>query len=288
MRRGFIRAHRGESGPIGKACETPRVSRSECCDCLNRPKSSAQTGREALEGFVAGWFEPHKGRYGYRRINRGLGRDGIVVSERRVLAAMRGPGPGAKGATRRRGRAKPAGKGGPRASLVNRVFDVDAGNRLWVGDITHIDTDGGRLCLAAAMDARHRKVVGCSMSGKVTGRLPIDALGQAVGREGPPDGFSPAFHDDRGSQYTSRALQGCLESHGVARSMSRPGNPRGDAVAESFFKALKRELVNDGRYRSGDEARREVLRYTEPCCNRQRLHSKNGYMAPCDLERDAA
>ena len=90
-------AHRGESGPIGKACETPRVSRSECCDCLNRPKSSAQTGREALEGFVAGWFEPHKGRYGYRRINRGLGRDGIVVSERRVLAAMRGPGPPGQG-----------------------------------------------------------------------------------------------------------------------------------------------------------------------------------------------
>lgn len=57
---------------------------------------------------------------------------------------------------------------------------------------------------------------------------------------------------------------------------------------ESFFKALKRELINDGRCRSKDEARQEVFKYIELYCNRQRLHSENGHMAPCDLERDAA
>ena len=55
-----------------------------------------------------------------------------------------------------------------------------------------------------------------------------------------------------------------------------------------FFKTLKRELTNDRRYESKDEARQEVFKYIELYYNRQRLHSKNGYMAPCDLERDAA
>lgn len=288
MRCEFVRAHGGEFGPIGKACEILRVSRPECYDCLNRPRSNAQIGREALEGFVVEKFEPHKGRYGYRRINRELRRDGTVVSEKRVLAVMRGLGPQAKGTTREHGRAKPVERGDPRVSLISRVFDVDAGNRLWVGDITYIDTDEGWLCLAAAMDAWHREVVGWSMSGGATERLAIDAPGQAVGREDPPDDFSLAFRDDQGSQYASRAFQRCLESHGMARSMSRPGNPWDNAVAESFSKTLKRELIDDRRYKSRDEARQEVFKCIELYHNRQRLHSKNGYMAPCDLERDAA
>ena len=288
MRCEFIKAHRGEFGPIRKACEILRVSRSEYYDYLNRPKSNAQIGREALEGFVVEKFELHKGRYGYRRINRELRRDGIVVSEKRVLAVMRRLGLQAKGTARKHRRAKPVEKGDPRVNLINRVFDVDARNRLWVGDITYIDTDEGWLYLAAVIDAWHRKVVGWSMSGRITEKLAIDALEQAVGREDPPDDFSLAFHDDQGPQYTSRAFQRCLESHGIAQSMSRPGNPWDNAVAESFFKTLKRELINDRRYKTRDEARQEVFKYIELYYNRQRLHSKNGYMAPCDLERDAA
>ena len=288
MRCEFIKAHRGEFGPIRKACEILRVSRSEYYDYLNRPKPNARIEREALEGFVVEKFEPRKGRYGYRRINREPGRDGIVVSEKRVLAVMRRLGLQAKGTARKHRRAKPVEKGDPRVNLINRVFDVDARNRLWVGDITYIDTDEGWLYLAAVIDAWHRKVVGWSMSGRITEKLAIDALEQAVGREDPPDDFSLVFHDDQGSQYTSRAFQRCLESHGIAQSMSRPGNPWDNAVAESFFKTLKRELRNGRRCKTRDEARREVFKYIELYYNRQRLHSENGYMAPCDLERDAA
>lgn len=70
MRCEFIRAHRGEFGPIGKACEILRVSRSEYYDHLNRTKSNARIGREAPEGSVVEKLEPRKGRYGHRRINR--------------------------------------------------------------------------------------------------------------------------------------------------------------------------------------------------------------------------
>lgn len=288
MRCELIKAHRGEFGPIRKACEILRVSRSEYYDYLNRPKSNAQIEREALEGLVVEKFEPRKGRYGYRRINREPGRDGIVVSEKRVLAVMRRLGLQAKGTARKHGRAKPVEKGDPRVNPINRVFDVDARNRPWAGDITYIDTDEGRLHLAAVIDAWHRKVVGWSMSSRIIEKLAIDALDQAVGRENPPNDYSLVFHDDQGSQHASRAFQRCLESHGIAQSMSRPGNPWDNAIAESFFKTLKRELIRERPYRTREDAKREVFKYIELYYNTQRMHSSLGYRAPCDLGRGVA
>lgn len=125
------------------------------------------------------------------------------------------------------------------------------------------------------------------MSGRMTEKPVADALEQAVGRESPPDDFGLVFHDNQGSQHASRALQRCLGSHGIAQSMSRPGNPWDNALAESFFKTLKRELVNDS-CKTREEAKQDVFKCIEPCCNRRRMRSSIGYNAPCDLERDIA
>lgn len=89
MRCEFLKEHRGEFGSIRKACGILHVPESEYYDCVKRRKSNAQIEREALEGFVAERFNLHKDRYGYRRINRELRRDGIVVSEKMALVVMR-------------------------------------------------------------------------------------------------------------------------------------------------------------------------------------------------------
>ena len=175
-----------------------------------------------------------------------------------------------------------------RENLVDRAFDVEARNKLWVGDIACIGTGEGWPCLAAVIDAFRRKAVGWSMSGRMTEKLVTDALEQAVGRESPPDGFGLAFHDDQGSQHASRASQRCLEPHGIAQSVSRPGNPWDDALAESFFRTPERELASGKGCKTRGEAKQDVLKYIDPCCNRQRMHSSIGYNAPCDLERDVA
>ena len=138
------------------------------------------------------------------------------------------------------------------------------------------------------IDAFRRKVVGWSMSGRITEKLVADALEQAVGRESPHGDSSLVFHDDQGSQYTSRAFQRRLESHGIAQSMSRPGNPCDDALAESLFKTLKRELVNGKDYKTRKETKQDVFKYIELYYNRQRMRSSIGHNAPCDLERDVA
>ena len=288
MRCELLKAHRSEFDSIRKACKVLEVSRSEYYGYIKRRKSNAQIEREALEGFVVEKLELHKGRYGYRRINRELRKDGIVVSERRVLNVMRKSGLQAKGTTRKHRRAKVVGMGGPRVNLVDRMFEVDARNRLWVGDITYINTSEGWLYLAVVIDAWHRKVVGWSMSERITEKLAVDAIEQAIGRERPPVDFSLVSHDDQDVQYTSRAFQRHLKSHGIAQSMSRPGNPWDNALAESFFKTLKRELVKGKECKTRDEAKQDIFKYIELYCNRQRMHSSIGYNAPCDLERDAA
>lgn len=106
----FPKEHRGEFGPIKKACEALGISKSGYYEYLGRRKPNAQIEREALEQFVKECFERHKGRYGYRRINRELRREGIFVSEKRVLKVMGRLGLQAKGATRKH---REAGNGRP-------------------------------------------------------------------------------------------------------------------------------------------------------------------------------
>lgn len=264
------------------------MSKSGFCEYLGRRKPNAQIEREALEGFVVEAFERHKGRYGYRRINRELRREGIVVSGKRVLHIMRKLGLVGKGATGKHRVQKKVEPGDPRFNLVERVFTVNERNRLWVGDIAYIPTSGGWLYLAAVIDAFSRKVVGWSMSDRITEKVAIDAIEQAVGREDPPTDGSLVFHDGQGVQYTSRSFRRCLEAHGVTQSVSRPGTPLDNAVAESFFKTLKRELVKERSCKTREEARQDVLKYIEPYYNRARMHSALDYMSPMEYERKCA
>ena len=178
--------------------------------------------------------------------------------------------------------------GDPRLNLVERAFTVGERNRLWVGDIAYILTREGWLYLAAVIDAFSRKVAGRSMSERITEKVAIDAIEQAVGREGPPDDGGLVFHDDQGAQHASRSFQRCLDSHGIVRSVSRPGTPLGNAVAESFFKTLKRELAEERSYGTRDEAKQDIFKRIELYYNRVRMHSALGYMSPVEYERQYA
>ena len=171
---------------------------------------------------------------------------------------------------------------------MGRAFTVGVRNRLWAGDVAYMPAREGRPCLAAAIDAFSRKVVGRSMPERITERVAIDAMGQAVGGEGPPDGGSLVFHDDQGAQHTSRSFRRCLDSHGIVQSVSRPGTPPDNAVAESFFKTLKRELAEERGYGTRNEAKRDIFKYIELYYNRARMHSTLDYMSPAEYERQNA
>jgi len=169
-----------------------------------------------------------------------------------------------------------------RANLLDRVFRVNDKNAVWVGDITYIPTKQGFLHLAIMIDLYSRKVVGWSMSSGISERLATGALKQAIGREGSCRGL--IVHTDRGSQYTSRAFQKALDENGFTHSMSRKGNPYDNAVSESFFRTLKRELVKGAAFEDRLVAQQAIFKYIELYYNRRRMHSSLDYQSPVEFE----
>ena len=265
-----------------------KASKSGFCEHLGRKKPNAQMEREALEGLAVEAFERHKGRYGCRRIDRELRKSGIAASGRRVPHIMQELGLAGRGATRERRTQKKVEPGDPRPNPAERAFAAGGRNRLRAGGIACMPASEGRLCLAAAIDAFSRKAVGRSMSERIAEKVAVDAIGQAIGREGPPDDGGLVFRDDQGAQHASRSFQRCLDSHGAVQSASRPGTPPGNAVAESFFKTLKRESAEERGYGTRDEAKQDIFKHIEPYCNRVRMHSTLGYMSPVEYERQYA
>ena len=135
------------------------------------------------------------------------------------------------------------------------------------------------------IDVFSRRVIGWSMSHEMTTDIFLSALEMALGRLGVRDNL--LLHSDRGSQYCSAAFQSALARHEIRCSMSRKGNCWDNAVSESFFASLKKELVYQQNYATRDEARQSIFQWIETFYNRTRLHSHLGYMSPEQFEQQS-
>jgi len=173
------------------------------------------------------------------------------------------------------------------SNLLNRQFKVSAPNQVWVSDITYIPTQEGWLYLATTLDLYSRKIVGWAMDQRMQKSLVIRALQMALHNRRPNPLQRLMHHSDRGSQYASKLFQKLLKANDIQCSMSRKGNCWDNAVAESFFRTLKEELVHQQRYTTRDEARLSIFEYIEVFYNQLRLHSSLGYMSPNQFERVA-
>jgi len=119
----------------------------------------------------------------------------------------------------------------------------------------------GCLHLAAFLDLHTRKIVGWSIASTMTERLAMDEFLQGFGKEQPPTGLT--IHTDQGSQFTSGKFTTLLRSKGAIPSNSAKGNSYDNALMESFYKTLKRELVNNAGFKTKDEERQALVRYIE-------------------------
>ena len=163
-------------------------------------------------------------------------------------------------------------------------FVADAPDRVWVGDITHLATREGVLLLAIILDVHSRHLVGWAMDTHQRGELAERALDMALSRRGPAPGL--ILHHDRGSQYTSARYRAKAEENAIMLSMSRPGMPYDNAMAESFFATFKLELMEGRIYATREAARSAVFEYVEIFYNRVRKHSSLDYRSPLQAEAD--
>jgi len=171
-------------------------------------------------------------------------------------------------------------------NVLDRNFDVEKPNIVWVGDITCIHTDEGVLYLAAVVDLFSRSVVGYSMAEHMRTQLVADAMLMALTRRLFPEGL--LFHSDRGSQYASNEFRGILESNAVTPSISGKGECWDNAVIESFWSNLKKELIFHRRFATRDEARRAIFDYIEVFYNRKRIHTTLDDKSPEEFEASFA
>lgn len=227
-------------------------------------------------------YDQYHGVYGSRRIAKTLKLWGIACYPNQIARIMKENGIKAK--TKRKFRATTNSRHNLSVAqnLLAREFNVGQINRVWVGDITYIWTREGWLYLSTVIDLYSRRIVGWSVDKRITKELVINSLQQAFELRNPPEGL--IFHSDRGSQYASDEFKNSLKIIGAKQSMSRKGNCWDNAVAESFFKTIKSELIYWHSFQTRQEAELRIFEYIEIFYNRNRLHSANNYLSPNDFE----
>lgn len=265
-------------------CEVLEVSRSGYYAWAKRESSARAEQNRELAAKIVEIHEESRCTYGSPRVHAELRAQGIEVNHKRVERQMREMGLQGR-AKRRFRRTTDSNHDQPIApDRVQRRFEVDEPDRVWVADITYVWTVQGWMYLAVVLDLFSRRVIGWSMAEHMRADLVVDALRAALGRRRPSE-RGLVFHSDRGTQYAAGAFRALLEAHGIQASMSRRGDCWDNAVAESFFATLKTELVEDLVFTSRANARTVIAEWIEIFYNGKRRHSTIGYVAPVEYER---
>ena len=278
----FVAAMKAEQS-IKTMCRVLEVSRSGFHAWQNRNPSARAREDERLLERIREIHQANRKVYGSPRIHAELAMaDGERVGRKRVERLMRQAGISGLVA-RKRGRTTVRVPGVRVCEdLVDRAFLSTAPDRLWVADITYLRTWEGWLYLVAVQDLFSRRIVGWSMGDHMRTELVADALQMALARRQPAPGL--IWHSDQGSQFVSLAFGQQARAAGIAQSMGSRGDCYDNAVAESFFATLKKELIHRQSWPSKAELRTEVFEYIEVFYNRRRRHSTLGNLSPAQFE----
>jgi putative transposase len=269
--------------PIDLLCRVLGVSRSGFYAWQTRAPSDRALSDAWLTERIREIHEGNRGVYGAPRVHAELrlGQE-VRVGRERVERLMRAAGISGL-VPRKRGRTTIRVPGVRVADdLVERQFMPTAPNVLWVADITYLRSWEGWLYLVAVQDAFSRRIVGWSMADHMRSDLVVDALNMAIARRRPEAGLID--HSDQGSQFVSLAFGQACAKAGIARSMGSRGDCWDNAVAESFFATLKKELIRRQSWPTRAELRTAVFDYIEIFYNATRRHSTLGMLSPADYE----
>jgi putative transposase len=277
----WIEEHR-DRFHVTRMCRQLGVSRTGYCQWRTRAPSDRTMANAALDAQVAALHAGSKRSYGRPRIVRGLREQGVQVGHERVRNSLK------------RQDLRPVYKRPYRVTtdsahhkpVAPNVLDRRAEgwrvNQAWVADITYVGTGEGWLYLACVMDLASRRIVGWSMSERITADLVCQALTSAYWQRKPPVGL--IMHSDRGSQYASASHRQLIKAYRMTQSMSRRANCWDNAAMESFFKTLKVERTHLCRYDSRALAKLDIVDWIEGFYNHRRMHSSIGYKTPVNAE----
>ena len=280
----FIEAEEDAGHSVKHACDMFEVSRAAYYQRKRQIPSPRDVADGELVEKIRQIHDESDGTYGSPRMHKELLARDVSCGRRRVRRLMRAHG--LEGRCKKRWRKTtipdPAAEA-EALDLIQRHFGPgEVLDARYVGDITYIATWEGWAYLATVIDLGSRRVVGWALSDHMRTELISDALLMAFGNRRPPAGV--IFHSDRGCQYTSRDFRQLAVDHGVALSLGRKGTCWDNAVAESFFASIKRELIDRRPWPTMAGLRRAVFDWIEGWYNTRRLHSSLGYLSPAQYE----
>jgi putative transposase len=273
----MIKKH-AKNHSIGLMCRLLSISKSGYYDWVSRKPSKRTTENQELLDKITKIFDANKARTGAIRITHVLKQSGEGVSRHRVARLMRIHGLRAKAAKKFKATTNSNHRLPVAENLLQQNFTAHKPNEKYVTDITYIWTEEGWLYLATVMDLYSRMLIGWCLSERMTTRLVVDALKMALWRRKMPQGV--IVHSDRGSQYCSADYRALLSQHGLICSMSKRGDCFDNAAMESWNHSFKVEAIHGEKFKTREEAKNHVFDYVEVYYNRQRLHSRLGYMSP--------
>jgi transposase InsO family protein len=280
----FIEAEEVAGRSVKRCCDMFEVSRAAYYHRKKQIPSTRELADAELLERIRTIHDESDGTYGAPRVHKELLARDVACGRRRVRRLMRAHG--LEGRCKKRWRkttiADPATQA-EQLDLIQRHFGpCEVLDARYVGDITYIATWEGWAYLATVIDLASRRVVGWALADHMRTELVSDALMMAFGSRRPPAGT--IFHSDRGCQYTSREFRELATDHGIVLSLGRKGTCWDNAVAESFFATIKRELIDRRSWPTLAGLRRAVFDWIEGWYNTRRLHSSLGYLSPAAYE----
>jgi putative transposase len=263
-------------------CKVLKVHPSGYYAWIREPESPRAKENKILLEKITQSYEQSNRTYGYRNVHKDLAEAGLTVNRKRVARLMSLYKLYGVGMVKKRPKHKSGRPHHAHPNHLKQCFIATRPNALWVTDITYIRTYEGWLYLAVILDLFSRKVIGWSMSHRMTRQLALNAFEMAVSRRDMPS--EVILHSDQGSQFASFDWQRALKKYNVIPSMSRRGNCYDNAVVESFFKTLKKECVRKYIFKTREEAKRKIFEYIEMFYNPKRRHSYLNYLSPNNFE----
>ena len=167
------------------------------------------------------------------------------------------------------------------SDLVNREFNRDGPNQLWMTDITEHPTTEGKVYCCAVLDAWSRRIVGWSVDRRATSAMVNAALGMAVEQRG----HGALIHTDHGPQFTSWTFSQNVRASGLVQSIGSVGDAYDNAVVESLWGSMQIELLNRKRWTTRLELSLAMVDWIEGFYNQRRRHSSLGNISPVEFER---
>ena len=235
--------------------------------------------RAMLSGKIADIFNASRQTYGIKRVRHSLQQQGITISEKLVSELMREMGLSPIQASSKANYKKAIEQ--RRIDRLKQKFDVREPNTVWASDMTCFDLNGHRMYICVYLDLYSRKVLAYNHGRNPSTNLATRTITEAIRKEQPGKGL--IVHTDNGGPYVSYSMSKIAARFGITQSCSHPGTPHDNAVAEAFFRTLKKECIYRNNFKSEAEFKKELDSYIDFYNNQREQHYLR-YHSPVQFE----